>query len=319
MQGDGTQTSGPRSGSHAEWFDRVRKIGERAGFFKRLGAVHAALFHDDGPTLLVTFETVAEIRNQQADELPLGYHVARDRGWSHLCVIAAEDTWYRDASVYGLFDRLDDGDFFDQFDQVVFYGAGMAGYAAAAYSVTAPGATVVAAQPQATLDPRRAGWDPRFTHMRRTSFTDRYGFAPDMIEGARAVYILFDPEQNLDSMHAALFARPHVTLLPCRNLGRHIGTALMEMRILPSVLSAACTNTFDERLFRIFYRARRNYRPYLENLLARLISDGRPYLAALLSRNVATRLNAADFRKRSSQLEQDLAVMGKRLPPAHHK
>ncbi|MGB3314216.1 MAG: phosphoadenosine phosphosulfate reductase [Albidovulum sp.] len=319
MQGDGTHTSGPRSGSHAEWFDRVRQIGESGGFFKRLGAAHAALFHDDGPTLLVTFETVTDIRTQQADELPLGYHVARDRGWSHLCVIAAEDTWYRDPAVYRLFDRLDDGDFFDQFDQVVFYGAGMAGYAAAAFSVTAPGATVVVAQPQATLDPRRAGWDPRFTDMRRTSFTDRYGFAPDMVEGARSVYVLYDPEQNLDSMHASLFARPHVTLLPCRNLGRDIGTALMEMRILPSVLSAACTSTFDERLFRIFYRARRNYRPYLENLAARLISDGRLYLAALLSRNVANRLNAADFRKRTSQLEQDLAVMGKRLPPVPHK
>ena len=315
MQGDGTHTGGPRSGSHTEWFDRIRQIGEGGGFFKRLGASHAALFHDAGPTLLVTFETVADIRNKQTDELPLGYHVARDRGWSHLCVMAADDTWYRDPTVYRLFDRLDDGDFFGQFDHVVFYGAGMAGYAAAAFSVTAPGATVVAVQPQATLDPRIAGWDPRFTDMRRISFTDRYGFAPDMIEGAQAVYVLFDPEQNLDSMHAALFARPHVTLLQCRNLGRDIAGALMEMRILPSVLSAACTNTFDERLFRIFYRARRNYRPYLENLLARLTADGRPYLAALLSRNVANRLNAADFRKRASQLEQDLAVMGIRLPP----
>jgi hypothetical protein len=297
----------------------MRQIGESAGFFKRLGALHAALFHDDGATLLVTFETVANIRNNQSDELPLGYHVARDRGWSYLCVMAADDTWYRDRSVYDLFDRLDDGDFFGRFDHVVFYGAGMAGYAAAAYSVAAPGATVVAVQPQATLDPRVAGWEPRFAHMRRTSFTDRYGFAPDMIEGAGAVYILFDPEQNLDSMHAALFARSHVTLLQCRNLGRDIGTALLDMRILPSVLSAACTNTFDERLFRIFYRTRRNYRPYLENLLARLISDGRPYLAALLSRNVASRLNAKDFHNRALQLEQDLAVTGVRLPPAAPK
>ena len=36
--------------------------------------------------------------------------------------------------------------------------------------------------------------------------------------------------------------------------------ALDHMRILPSMLAAAATGAFDARLFRIFYRARRNYR-----------------------------------------------------------
>ena len=39
-------------------------------------------------------------------------------------------------------------------------------------------------QPQATLDPRVAEWDDRFLHMRRTDFTDRYGYAPDMLDAA---------------------------------------------------------------------------------------------------------------------------------------
>lgn len=308
-----------RSRSQGDWFDRLRKLGQETGFFKKLGASHAALFHDDGPTLLVTFESLADIRRFNDDELPLGYHMAREKGWSHLCIVAQKDTWYRDPAVYALFDRLDDGDFFDQFDNIVFYGAGMAGYAAAAFSVVAPGATVIAVQPQATLNPRIANWDPRFPHMWRTSFTDRYGFAPNMIEGAAAAFILYDPEQNLDAMHAALFVRPHVTLLPCRNLGRDIGRSLVEMRILPSVLSAAATRSFDERLFRIFYRARRNYRPYLDNLFAKLKADGRIYLAALLCRNAAARLNVQEYRTRAAQLEQDLAVAGQRLPAPHNK
>ncbi len=311
--------SDSRTESHADWVGRLRTLGDGAGFFKKLGASHAAIFTNNGPTLLVTFESIADINRLNADELPLGYHVARDRGWSHLCIVAKGDTWYRDPAVFALFDRLDDGDFFDKFDNVAFYGAGMAGYAAAAFSVVAPGAVVIAVQPQATLDPRVAGWDPRFPHMWRTSFTDRYGFAPNMIEGASAAFIIYDPEQNLDAMHAALFVRPHVTLLPCRNLGRDIGHSLVEMRILPSVLAAAGTKSFDERLFRIFYRARRNYRPYLESLFRKLTADGRIYLAALLSRNAAIRLNAPEFRTRSAQLEQDLAVAGLRLPAPHKK
>lgn len=314
---DGSHVRDSRTQAHADWADRLRKLGEQAGFFKKLGRSHAALFCDGGTTLLVTFESLTDIRRLNDDELPTGYHIAREKGWSHLCIAAETDTWYRDPSVYALFDRLDDGDFFDRFDSIVFYGAGMAGYAAAAYSVVAPGATVIAVQPQATLDPRIAGWDHRFPHMWRTSFTDRYGFAPNMVEGASAAFILFDPEQNLDAMHAALFVRPHVTLLPCRNLGRDIGRSLIEMRILPSVLSAASTASFDERLFRIFYRARRNYRPYLDNLFARLKADGRIYLAALLSRNAAARLNVQDYRSQAARLEQDLAVAGQRLPVPH--
>ena len=44
-----------------------------------------------------------------------------------------------------------------------------------------PGATVVAVQPQATLDPRVTVWDSRHRKMRRADFTSRYGYAPDVL------------------------------------------------------------------------------------------------------------------------------------------
>ena len=74
--------------------------------------------------------------------------------------------------------------FFDDFDHVVFYGAGPCKYAAAAFSVAAPAATVDAIQPQTTLDPRITDWDDRYMKMRRTDFTSRYGYAPDMLDAA---------------------------------------------------------------------------------------------------------------------------------------
>ncbi|OYX41341.1 MAG: hypothetical protein B7Z02_16105 [Rhodobacterales bacterium 32-67-9] len=319
MQSENASTVDPRSLSDADWFARIEEIGAEAGYFRWLGTSHAAFFLDESPILIVTFETVASIRQAQPGQLPLGYHVAKGRGWSHLCLIARSNTWYRDPAVYAFFDRLVDDAFFEDFDQVVFWGADMAGYAAAAFSVTAPGATVILGAPQATLDPAVAGWDPRFLEMRRTSFTDRYGFAPDMTEGAGPVYVIFDPEQNLDAMHAALFARSHVTLLPCRNLGRDIGATLDQMRILPSLLAAAATGAFDAHMFRIFYRSRRNYRPYLRNLLARLDQDGRVRLAALLCRNVIGRLDAPKFKSRLEELESELAAAGEHLPPARHR
>jgi len=314
MNSDKPDQSDLRSLSGTAWFERIKRLGEELGHFQRLGLSHSALFADAGPTLIVTFETVDTIRRGRPDQLPMGLDLARSRGWSSLTLIAEGQTWYRDPAVYAYFDRLVDDAFFDDFDQVVFYGAGMAGYAAAAYSVASPGATVVAVQPQATLEPRLAGWDPRWPEMRRTSFTDRYGYAPDMTEGAGSVFVIYDPEQTMDAMHAALFARPWTVLLPCRNLGRDIATALDGMRVLPSVLTAAATGTLDERLFRTFYRSRRNHAPYLRNLQGKLDADGRLILSGILCRNVVQRLRLPKFEQRLTEIETALKRTGERLP-----
>lgn len=298
--------------SDALWLERVAAIGRRAGAFEQLGDEHAAFLSVQGRALLVTFESVAQIRGGDTDHLPLGYQLARARSWSHLCLISMSDTWYRDPEVYGYFDRLIDRDFFDEFDHVIFYGSGICGYAAAAFSVAAPGATVILVAPQATLDPAVAGWDYRFIENRRLDFTSRYGFAPEMLEGAGKGFVLYDPDQTLDAMHAALFARRHVSLIRCRHVGGDTGGELQKMRILPSVLTAAINDTFDTKLFSIFYRSRRNHVPYLRNLLDRLLSDGRIGLAVLLTGNVATRLGLPEFEKKHAELREMIA---RNVPP----
>ena len=292
-----------RSLSEEEWFARMERLGRREGFFTRLGLDHSALFVDREDTLIVTFETVDSIRRRQPDEVPLGLSVCENRDWSHLCVMTRGDTWYRDPAVYGFIDSLVDDAFFDAYQQVIFFGAGMAGYAAAAYSVAAPGATVIVIQPQATLDPAVAGWDTRFVGHRRLNFNDRYGYAPDMTDGAGQVYVIYDPEQTFDAMHAALFRRPQTSYLPCRGMGSDLTGMLIATHILPSVLSAAATGSFDARMFWTFFRARRNHVPYLRRLLNRLDSAGRPKLAALLAANAGERLNDDRFRARARDLQ----------------
>jgi len=292
--------------SGADVHAQLGKLGEREGYYRRLGDAHSVLFMDRGPTLVVTFETSRAIARQKMGGVTFGQSIAEPRNWSHLCLIADSESWFRAPEVYAYFDDLVDEAFFEEYDQVVFYGSGMAAYAAAAYSVAAPGATVILIQPQATLDPTVAGWDPRFSEHRRLCFTDRYGFAPDMTEGAGQVFVLYDPEQSLDAMHAALFKRPFTTLLPCRHLGADIAGDLLAMHILPSVLSAAATGTFDAGLFWTFFRARRNHLPYLKRLLRRLESDGRPGLGAMLARNTGQRLNDPQFITRAEELSRQI-------------
>jgi hypothetical protein len=304
-----------RNAQEAAWWDSLELIGEDAGYYEPLGARHGAFFSDQGPTLLVSFESAHGIRATAPDQLPYAFGVAKAHGWSSLTIVSDGETWYRDRAVYAYFDRLVDDAFFEDFERVVFYGAGSGGYAAAAFSVTAPGATVIAIQPQATLDPRVAGWDTRFIDQRRTSFGDRYGYAPDMIEGAGDGFVIFDPAQTLDSMHAALFTRPFVTKLPCPNLGSRIDFFLHEMNILTPMLEAACKGEFSASTFWKLYRARRNAPRYLRTLTAVLDQEDRPVLAALLCRNAAERLNGPRFRARLAELETEFEEKGITLPP----
>lgn len=300
----------------AEWIAAIDEIGEEAGYFERLGARHFAFFTDAAPTLLVSFESLGVVRSADPGQMPLGHRIAAQHGWSQLSIIADGETWFRDPAVYGYFDRLVDDAFFEDFDRVVFFGAGMGGYGACAYSVAAPGATVVALNPVATVDPSVCGWDERLAEYRRLDFTSRYGYAPDMIDGAAAVFLAYDPRETPDAMHAALFRRPHVTPLACPYLGAEIAPAFAFMNILSPLIEAACQGRLTPALFHEYYRARRNYTPYLRTLLGVLERDGRTLLAALLCRAVSRGGARPRFQQRLQALEARLAEDGVTLPPA---
>lgn len=282
----------------ADWLAAVEELCDEDGYFQQLGKRHCAAFIEKSATLLVSFETLQGIAALSSLAQPLGWEMMQEHGWSSLSVISDGDTWFRDAKVYGYFDRMIDDGFFDEFETVVFYGAGPCAYAAAAFSVASPEARVLAIQPQATLDPRITEWDDRFKPMRRADFTSRYGYAPDMLDGATAAYVVYDPRQTLDAMHAALFTRPNTRKLRLRHMGDAIQTDLLEMEQLAPVLKAISDDQLDDITFARMMRARRSHSPYLRNLLAALDQDGRGTLALALARNVTSRMHAPRFARR---------------------
>jgi hypothetical protein len=298
------------------WLDRLESIADEHGYFQPLGKRHYAAFIDEKPTLLVTFETIQGIQALSDTAQPMGWELVKAAGWSHLCLLSDGDTWFRDARVYGYFDRLIDDGFFEDFETVIFYGAGPCGYAAAAYSVASPGARVLVVQPQATLDPRVTEWDDRFTEMRRTSFTDRYGYAPDMLDAAEKAFVVYDPAEDLDAMHAALFTRPNVTKLRMRHMGGALQTDLMEMQLLFRLIAKLGADALDENSFAKLYRARRDYPTYLRSLMARLDASQRFYLTALLCRSAVSRHTAPRFRRRLDALEREADAGNITLPPS---
>ena len=298
-----------------DWLGRLDEAADADGYAEPLGARHAAVFIENRPTLLVTFESFESIRAQSPEMQPLGWQMARALGWSHLCLVCHGETWFREGRVYGYFDRLVDDGFFEEFEQVIFYGAGSCGYAAAAFSVAAAGAKVLAIQPQATLDPRMAEWDDRFIGMRRADFTTRYGYAPDMLDAADKAFVLYDPEIEQDAMHAALFARANVTRFRMRFMGERLERGLMRMNVLLRILAQISSDKLNERSLSRLYRARRADVPYLKQVLARLEEDGRPYLTARMAQYVLRNSPGPRFRRSLRAAYQKAEELGLQMPP----
>ena len=290
-------------------------LGEDKGYFEPLGERHWALFVDEGPNLLVSFTTLEDIPALDGDEMPACRRVSMASGWSQLCLIADGDTWYRDPRVYRFFDRLIDEGFFEDFDRVTFFGAGMGGYAACAFSVAAPGASVLAIRPVATLDPSIAGWDKRHLAARRLDFRSRFGYGPDMIEGAAHVTVIHDPEVDEDAMHAALYHKRFVTRLACRHLGPMPEAALAEMGLLEPLLAAAGEGRLTPALWARLWRARRGNPNWLRNMLVRLIEQPNRLREGIFLR-AALRQPAGNrrMRKRMDELQAILARNGQTLP-----
>lgn len=284
------------------WLAEIDDICDEHGFFEQLGAQHFAGFLEAGNKLLVTFENIDAVQKHNADAAPRGFGYAQGEGWSHLGLLSRGQTWFRDDAVYDFFDGLVDEGFFEAFDTIVFYGANDGGYAAAAFAVAAPGATVIALRPQATLKASVAGWDPRYKQHRRYDFSSRYGYAPDMVEGSKQVFVLYDPVQRLDAGHAALFRKPHVTLLACPFLGSDLDQAFDRMGIHEPMLKLAMDRTLDQTRFAQLLRARRYDQAYVRSLVNALVMQGHVRLAAILCDYMLQRGHNDFFRQTLQKL-----------------
>lgn len=269
-----------RARTEAEWLARLDEIGDALGAFTPMGAHHAAFFADGNDSLLVSFEEVRDIRARDGQR-PMGLDIARRHGWSSLTLLARAPRWYRDAEVLDFFDAQIDDAFFDAFSRVLFFGAGMGGYAACSFSLAAPGATVLAIAPQATLDPELAAWERRFRFARRFDFRARFGYAPAMLEGSRNAFIVHDPARRADAMHATLFRQPFVTHLRTPPLGRSTADGLARLGALDMLIEMAARGRLTPLRFHELMRKRRADPAYLDALLRRTVRRRRPRLTMI--------------------------------------
>ena len=269
----------------AAWIKAMTDLGDEHGYFAHLGDHHMVTFLDAGPKLLVTFEDAEVVRLGPQTGAPRGFKLVQEDGWSHLAVMSAGPSWFRDNAIFRHFDRLTDDGFFDDFEQILFTGDDSAGYAAAAFSVAAPGARLFLTRPQATQDPRKVGFDRRFLAQRRVDFNSRYGYAPDMIAAAEHAYIAYDPIHRIDAMHAGLYHRENVSMLRCTGFGNNVAGMFRSMGQDLDLLRAAMDGSLNEDLFYKWSRERREQASYKRNIVKLAQKTGHQRWAATLCEN----------------------------------
>ncbi len=300
------------SPTQTEWQKNLAGIGEKEGFFERLGDQHSALFVKRGSTLIVTFENLDHVYQNADDRMPWGYDFVQSSGWSMLGMMAHGWTWYRDDAVFDFFDRLRDSGFFGQFERVVFYGASMGAYAASVFSSAAPGATVICISPQATLNRDIASWETRYKRAWRRDFSSRYAYGPDLVKSAGAVYLFYDPTAALDAMHAALFRGDNVHKFHCRYFGHRIASLWLQLGILKPVILDSVDGTLSRHRFYGYLRARRENNRYHKEMLARLEKAGKPRRVIRFCKAILARRRGPAFRQALRRAEKQIATRSRR-------
>ena len=289
----------------ASWDSIARGLAGANGFYRPGVAGHSVLFIPrSDKVLVVTFDNLDIAMTKRADRRPWGFKFIQDQGWSMLGVLAGGWTWYREPWVWQQFDDLRESGFFQRFERVVFYGASMGGYAAAAFSPAAPGADVVAISPQSTLDKALVPWETRYKVAWDRDFTGPYGDAAEVSRSARRVSILYDPYEPLDAGHVARFTHANVTRLRTPLLGHRLGSSLNQMGILSPVILGALSGKLTEAGFYRLLRARREFPRYQRELFLRAVDRGHPDLARKLARHVLAKGDNRAIRKELETLGQ---------------
>jgi len=256
----------------------------RQGFIRNMPR-HCAVFMPRSAKLLVTFDHFGSIHSAPP-RLPWGHALAAEMGWSHLGNMTKQNDWFRHKDMFSLYRELRDGGFFADFEDVVFYGASMGGYAACAFSVVQPGARVVAISPQTTLRKSIVPFETRFPEGRKLGqWSGPWVDAAETVRSAASVKLIYDPWWGADAAHGARFIGRRVDRYVAPFMGHRVPQHLKSMGLMSTVASRAIKGGLQHGKFRTLIRKRHRDAGYVLALLKRAHRNGHAGLVARVLAN----------------------------------
>lgn len=252
--------------SAPNWYADLLASKYRKGFF--IADDMFALQHTarSKKTLYVSFDNLSSVRDVKNRD-PWGYRLAAKSEWSSLGVMSYKPNWFRDPKLLDELQRLAGDGFFEGFRQVVFTGTSMGAYAACAFSSLAPGCTVIAFSPQSTLDPATTDWDKRYPSGSAADWGGPFADAAEELSQAGKAWIVYDPFNDQDRMHAERLTNPNASLLKARYSGHFTAQFLTQTQVLGTFVRECVQGDMSEGRFYELYRGSRGYRRYLDGLV----------------------------------------------------
>ncbi|MCR8826423.1 hypothetical protein NTA49_07730 [Photobacterium sp. TY 1-4] len=268
-------------GVRAGHFRATQATAEAQGGWTRNLHRHRAVYVPRGPLLLVSFDTMDAHLNP-APRRPWAWDLAETAGWSHLGLMTGpRNDWYRQRAVFDFFDGLCDSGFFHRFDDVVFYGSSMGGFAACTFVAAAPGARVVAISPQSTLLRTCVPFERRYPMgLRHGDWEDpRYLDAAGCLQLVRSAVVLVDPCHAVDAAHVARLPDTRLAVLRCPHMGHRIPHHLAQMGGFGGLMREVIEGQGDRRGFARHLRRRKVSASYHKALIKAALARGHPALA----------------------------------------
>jgi len=242
--------------------------------------------------LVFTFENADQPNRPRLDGLrePWGMMWLHNLGFAVIGVKPKSVEWYRGKDLHEFFRSTYLHSLVSQFEEVFLYGSSMGGFAAMAFADAIPGASVIAFNPQSTLDPNLVPWESRYQEGRIQDWSGDFADARVGAAKAKSVYVAYDPFFELDRKHIERLEQENLISLKMPLVGHVVATYMSEAGILSAFVEGALTGTLSSFGCNKLARKRRNTPRYFYCLGAR--SRSVPVKEACL-------LHIAEFEKLS--------------------
>lgn len=288
-------------------FDEIRGFVKRAGGFVWEGGDNALMFAPKSRRLVVTFDNLSVVKTDE-QRWPWGFDVLSEKmGCSVLGVMAVQRNWFRNEFVHDAFETLRDSGFFEQFDEVLFYGASMGGFGALVYSACAPNANVLAVAPQSTLDRKILPDDDRWGWTRKLDWNGRFNDAAKMHAHKGNVFVIADPYFQPDFDQVSRIPADGMTWLRTPFMGHQLPNAFVRMGVMKQILFAAADGTLSKPMFYDLFRKRRDLDRYQHDILMEAEKRGKTRLAITVCEYTLQRREAKNIRRSLERLQDQLA------------
>ena len=269
------------------WFVELYPGGDGRGFLEKLDR-HAVTYHERSKEMLIiSFDNIATVNDLSFAREPWGWKFFRDQGWSHLGVFCRTKAWMRDEEIIDYLASKAKSGFFEGFNRVVLTGSSMGGFGALVFSQLIPGATVVAYNPQSTLDERLVPWETRYGMGRNQNWDLPYGDAAEAVKTVDKAYVFYDPFFDLDVKHAERLRGPNTVFLKTFFSNHFAAPMLRKMGLLKPIMLGTAAGTMTPEEYYPMVRERRKLPWYIRGMEERG-AEKHPKLCALARQRFRT-------------------------------